>query len=309
MCAFRLFVKAVPSAPALFVVGFVACVGCLAQGVEPDEGYEQKSKDARRDGTKDDDDFYDDDWTDSVGGSDNTSDSDASANGGMPSEGGMGGDTQNTGGTGGQDDPWEGTGGSTASAGASGSDTGGSSGTSGASGAGGASGFGGSSGAGGSSGSGGSGGGSVCNQQDNEPNNTEATCQHLGEITDQDANGSGVTGTLKNASDKDWFSLHVLDTAGFIFNPTWKVESANPIDVCVYVVCDKGTTTITCNSPATASTSPGGKSGCCAKLSDGGVLTQKLNCTGTNNETSMSYVSVSSSDTPLCAKYRLIYHY
>jgi hypothetical protein len=144
-----------------------------------------------------------------------------------------------------------------------------------------------------------------------EPNETEDAAHALKPtaIDDCDSSGDTVSGTLKGASDVDWYRYEGNDTALCVEDAERKVaQSESGIRVCKYIECVTGLTEVTCPNGTTNDKSPLGRLGCCAP---GGFTIDTFNCTGTLDEHVYVYIRVDqpSATAATCNDYQLDYHY
>ena len=176
----------------------------------------------------------------------------------------------------------------------------------GAGGGGGSGGEGGEGGGGTGGGGGAGGGGGVCNDPGpGEPNDAEANALFLGIITDDDGDGSTITGTLSDAGDVDWYTYNGVDVLGYTSDPALEMSSSNQFRACLFATCLDGTTLdFTCDGGAVPATSPEGRPGCCKV---GSVAFGTFEC-GSGDEDARVYIRI---DQPAssCLGYSFFSHF
>ncbi len=202
-------------------------------------------------------------------------------------------------------------GGSSSSSGASGSSGGSSSsGTSGSSGTSSSSGTSGSSGSSGSSGDAGNDAGRpTCTNENDEPNEAEATATTLANIDDCDSSGTKLTSVASGTADSDTFRYAGADTAGCIVDPTAQLNVAGA-ELCMFVACKTGTATVSkCSTGAASATSPSGKPGCCIQTT--APLTTTFACGGSDDSADvyMRVKQLPSNPQSACLPYEVQYHF
>ncbi|WAS98072.1 hypothetical protein [Nannocystis punicea] len=145
----------------------------------------------------------------------------------------------------------------------------------------------------------------ACEDYGQEPHDNQETAQNLGTITDADDDGSFVCGTIRGANDIDWYTfagddafLNYVDPVRSLFQ-----QNGSGGQVCVYIQCSSGSTSINCNG-ATPSTAPLGQKGCCSPTS----VAPKLNCGGLDDSAKL-WIRVDTPDNLACVPYQLDYHF
>jgi hypothetical protein len=149
----------------------------------------------------------------------------------------------------------------------------------------------------------------VCGDDPNEPNNGEMQAALLDPITDDDDQGSMVSGELQSPNDIDWFRYEGTDTSFAIVGPYAQVN-VNALELCIYAECVNGleNTDVTCNEGTTLQPSPNGRPGCCGM--DTGGFEISLSCGGTlSDDSALIYMSVAGSEPGVCQEYTLTYNF
>jgi hypothetical protein len=157
------------------------------------------------------------------------------------------------------------------------------------------------------SGSSGSGGSQVvCNQQDNEPNDSAQQAHDIGDFTDADGDTDGITmmGELAGANDEDWYSYHGEDVSLSVVDPARTFGSSQSARMCKFAHCDDNIPgDVTCNDGAMP-TSANGDPGCCSN-SD---FSMDLDCdSGDDNAT--IYIRIDNPQGHDCVHYQFTFHY
>lgn len=146
------------------------------------------------------------------------------------------------------------------------------------------------------------GGPGTCNEQDTEPNDTEATAEQLGDISDCDSAGGSIVGTFKAAGEIDWFAFHGKDQFGCSVNPTATTQA--DVRICMYASCGSGGTGIASCPKGSAET---GGTGCCV---DGpGTVEAEVNCPGINDSSDVEIKVTPLTPGMTCTQYSIDYHY
>jgi hypothetical protein len=141
-----------------------------------------------------------------------------------------------------------------------------------------------------------------------EPNDTMGQAYNLGEISDNDGDGSQVQGTMASATDVDWYKYHGVDLFGNVVDPTRQVMSAG-VRICKYIECDNGESDdFTCPSNTTADMQSG-LPGCC--WSDSTPVTLDLTCGSTDldSDNATVFIRVDNPQKLVCQPYVVQYHY
>lgn len=145
----------------------------------------------------------------------------------------------------------------------------------------------------------------ACEDFGSEPHETQATAYSLGQITDADANGSFVCGTIAGAADVDWYTFNGVDAFLNVVDPTRTlVAESDAARLCVYLQCNNGGTTVNCDAEDTPDTAPMGQKGCCGQ----GTVSPYLDCAGLNDSAKV-WIRVDNPDMLACVPYRLDYHF
>ncbi len=148
-----------------------------------------------------------------------------------------------------------------------------------------------------------------CGDDPNEPNNGEIQAASLGPISDDDDDGSMVSGELEAPTDIDWFVYEGDDTALAIVSPYAQVN-INDLELCIHAECVNGleNTDVSCNEGTTLQPSPNGRPGCCGTNTGGFDIS--LSCGGTfSDDSALIYMSVAGSEPGVCQEYTLTYNF
>ena len=149
----------------------------------------------------------------------------------------------------------------------------------------------------------------ACADDPNEPNNGEIQAAVLDPITDDDGQGSMVSGELQSTTDIDWFRYEGSDTTFAVVSPYAQIN-VNSLELCMYAECINGleNTSVTCNEGTTQQPSPNGRPGCCG--TDTGGFELNLSCGGTfSDDSALIFISVDGSEPGVCQEYTVSYHY
>ncbi|MEZ4452420.1 MAG: hypothetical protein R3B09_23345 [Nannocystaceae bacterium] len=123
----------------------------------------------------------------------------------------------------------------------------------------------------------------ACDPVDVEPNNTEATAQDLGMITDDDDDKTSISGVLAGKGDVDWFTFIGTDTVFHTTEPTRTVTADMGLRFCKFIEClgdGPALTEITCPAGTDFAISPQLRPGCC---SGEGFVLDDYNCPGSDD--------------------------
>ncbi len=149
----------------------------------------------------------------------------------------------------------------------------------------------------------------ACTDDANEPNDGEMQATLLDPITDDDDQGSMVSGQLSAPGDTDWFRYEGDDTAFAVVSPYVQVN-VNALQLCMYAECVNGlgNTDVSCNEGTTLQPSPNGRPGCCG-INTGGFQIN-LSCGGTfTDDDALIFMSVTGSEAGVCQDYTVTYNY
>lgn len=145
----------------------------------------------------------------------------------------------------------------------------------------------------------------ACFADAHEPNNSEASAAVLGDVSGDDTNGSSLDGELAGSSDVDWFSLHISDVVGSTQDPAASLVVGGALRICVFYLCDAGTTDLTCPLDASAATSPAGRIGCCRT---GGSVQIEPACGLAASDSGLALFRVDTGPADVCTPYQLDWH-
>ena len=146
----------------------------------------------------------------------------------------------------------------------------------------------------------------ACGGDAHEPNETEATAAFLGDISDDDDDGSSFGAILAGAQDVDWFYYTGTDEFLSVVDPVRELTTDGGLRMCKFAECTDGgssQTEVDCVGDATAETSAGGRPGCCAP----GSVEIDVNCPGIDDDASI-YIRVDQGQ-EVCVSYTVEFHY
>lgn len=150
-------------------------------------------------------------------------------------------------------------------------------------------------------------GGDVCIDK-NDPGSTEASAKALPGITDDDPQGSTVSGVLSGAADVDFYDFQGTDSIGNAVDPTI-TSSTSGLEICMFVACDKQPTSFSgCSNGGAQTTSGIGNPGCC--VASPGTTTLTFSCGGAINTDDSAHVFLRVKQTGnACLSYSVDYHF
>jgi hypothetical protein len=151
----------------------------------------------------------------------------------------------------------------------------------------------------------GDGGSLVCSGDMYEPNDTEVTAYPLGSIDECDTSGSTLSAVSSGAADVDWYEYSGTSTLTCTADPTATIDAAG-LEVCIFVICAEGTTTISSCTNGSPSTSAAGTPGCCTTSTTS--MTAQMSCSSTTNAANV-YMRVQQPSSNMCVPYDLAYHF
>lgn len=137
-----------------------------------------------------------------------------------------------------------------------------------------------------------------------EPNDSQATANDFGTVSDADSAGKNFCAVLSGPNDVDWFTYHGSDDLFSEVDPFQTISNGTAGRLCVFFKCDSGTTTIGCSGGSTAATAPGGQSGCCATA----PFPVTLECSSVNDHAQV-WLRVDNPNANACVPYQLSFHY
>ena len=140
-----------------------------------------------------------------------------------------------------------------------------------------------------------------------EPNDEENAPTLLGEISDDDDDGSSVFGTLEGAHDVDWFRYTGDDTLLANVNPARFAKASGSLRLCKFAECEGGidVTAFDCPAETESATSPAGRPGCCAPM---GIALDDADCTDGIDDDMQVFLRVDQAGEQ-CVAFELVYHY
>lgn len=148
----------------------------------------------------------------------------------------------------------------------------------------------------------------VCEDDGVEPNESEAGASFLGEINDNDGNGSSVSGVLDGEDDVDWYVYAGDDDIGNIVDPFRSISADGGFRFCKFAECPDDSiaeTEFPCPEGATEATSPDGRPGCCA---DDIIHVPDANCPGIDDSMDI-YIRVDGAGADECVGYTVNFHF
>ncbi len=145
----------------------------------------------------------------------------------------------------------------------------------------------------------------VCTGDMYEPNDTEVTAYPLGSIDECDTSGSTLTAVSSGSADVDWYEYSGTSTLTCIADPTATID-ASGLEVCIFVICAEGTTTISSCTNGSPATSAAGTPGCCTTGTTS--MTAQMSCSSTTNAANV-YMRVRQPSSNMCVPYDLAYHF
>jgi hypothetical protein len=151
----------------------------------------------------------------------------------------------------------------------------------------------------------GDGGSLVCSGDMYEPNDTEVTAYPLGSIDECDTSGSTLTAVSSGTGDVDWYEYSGTSTLTCTADPTATIDAAG-LEVCIFVICAEGTTTIASCTNGSPSMSAAGTPGCCTTSTTS--MTAQMACSSTTNAANV-YMRVQQPSSNMCVPYDLAYHF
>lgn len=137
-----------------------------------------------------------------------------------------------------------------------------------------------------------------------EPNETQPAAAARPTVTDA-ADPSFLCEVLGGPADVDWFVFDALDTAMGAVDP--RVAAPGDLDVCIYVQCKAGGTSLTCPEGMAAAVAPLGQQGCCG----GGTIEPTIACNGFDADATvwLRVAHAAAGEPPDCLNYQLGYGY
>ncbi len=147
----------------------------------------------------------------------------------------------------------------------------------------------------------------VCDRDPLEPNDDEGSATFLGEISDDDEDGSSVAGVLDGPGDVDWYRYTGDDDTFSSVDPTRFVEASAGVRMCKFAECANGlpNTEFPCPDETEEAMSPSGRPGCCAPL---GAEISDANCNGVVEDNMDVYIRVDQAEAA-CVDYEVIFHF
>jgi hypothetical protein len=122
-------------------------------------------------------------------------------------------------------------------------------------------------------------GGDTCVDKD-DPGGSENVAKALPDTDDSQNSPISVKGILNGPVDVDFYKLKVADLSFHLLQPDLQTPTSG-IEMCVFVKCPSGASSVTCSAPAVAKKSDIGTDGCCG--TGPSSVTPGWNCPGTND--------------------------
>ncbi|MGH1341035.1 MAG: hypothetical protein ACRBN8_05760 [Nannocystales bacterium] len=147
----------------------------------------------------------------------------------------------------------------------------------------------------------------VCEDDEWGDISSEDNAHFLGSIDDDDDNGGSVMGVLTGPDDVDWFRYDGEDSSFDSVDPFRTIAASAEVRFCKFAECADGLedTEFACGEGASATTSPGGRPGCCA---EDVIHVPDANCSGTISDDMTVWIRVDQPDAA-CVQYAFDYHY
>lgn len=152
--------------------------------------------------------------------------------------------------------------------------------------------------------------GAACEEDPNEPNDSEDDAIWQPEISDCDEDAGMIEGILDWDGDVDWYAYRGGDVAGCIVDPSRDVVSSHVLRVCKFVECVDGSnaTAGPCPSGTVAAATESGLPGCCAEGMGVTGFAVPVECESGDDS---AYIRVRIDRSPIdaCVGYTIDYHY
>lgn len=147
--------------------------------------------------------------------------------------------------------------------------------------------------------------GDTCIDKD-DPGSSETTAKALPSTNDGDNSTHAIKGTLNGPVDVDFYKLHMDDQFGSSIDANFQVETTG-VEMCVFVKCAAGETSVTGCSGGVVGVSSIGTKGCCA--TGPSQVTPQWDCPGfTDNDSADFFIRVKQTQNK-CTSYSLSYHF
>lgn len=145
-----------------------------------------------------------------------------------------------------------------------------------------------------------------CSGDANEPDDSQVLAFPIGMITDCDSSGGTLTSVSSGTGDVDWSYYSGSDTTGCVVDPTVQIDAPD-LEVCMFIVCATGTTTISSCGSGSPATSPAGSPGCC--ITGASSMTASITCSALTSDSADVYMRVRQLSSNVCVPYDLAYHF
>ncbi len=137
-----------------------------------------------------------------------------------------------------------------------------------------------------------------------EPNESQATANNLGTISDADNAGQSFCAVLSGTNDVDWFTYKGSDQLFSEVDPFQSISNGTKGRFCAFYKCSSGSTTLMCLGNSTPETAPDGQSGCCST----NPFSVSLEC-GSVNDDAQVWFRIDNPDVEACVPYQVTFHY
>jgi hypothetical protein len=137
----------------------------------------------------------------------------------------------------------------------------------------------------------------------NDVGSSEATSKSFS-TNDGIDTATSVSGVMNGALDVDYYTGTVADSTFGLLQPSL-VNNTNGVQLCAFVRCSGGSTTVTCAAGSAATSNENGNKGCC--VNGAGSLQPTWDCSGTLDETAKVSFRVKSTGSDACLPYSFSY--
>lgn len=148
-------------------------------------------------------------------------------------------------------------------------------------------------------------GGDACIDKDDQ-GSSETTAKVLPSTSDSDNTTKSVKAVLNGPVDVDFFKLYMADNFTSSVDANFQIETAG-VEMCVFVKCASGTTSVTGCSGGVLSTSSIGTKGCCA--TGPSQATPQWDCPGLTDDDSADFYIRLKQSANKCTSYSWTYHF
>lgn len=148
-------------------------------------------------------------------------------------------------------------------------------------------------------------GGDTCIDKDDQ-GSTETTAKALPDTSDADNSVKTVNAVLNGPVDVDFFKFHMADEFGSSVQADFQIQTAG-VEMCVFVKCDGGETTVSSCTGGVLKTSDIGTKGCCA--TGPSQVTPNWDCPGITDNDSASFFVRLKQTQDKCTSYSWSYRF